>query len=77
MLEQPKPATKKPPALSQKPVAKKPVANPTAGKAASVGGGDEEDSGGLSKEEAIEKVEQFFPQEIVSLFDQEKWQDKV
>jgi len=76
MLEDdPKPVLKKPPNIGQKPAAKKPavVAKPAAKSAAVAGGADEEDGSGLSKEEAIEKVEAFFSGEVVSLFDGDKW----
>ena len=61
----------------------KPKAQPTAStnsSAPSKGGPkiQEEDIGaGLSKEEAEEKMNQTFPVEIVSKFEEAKWQDKV
>jgi hypothetical protein len=77
MLEQPKPPVRKPPALSKKPAAKPAAAAKTVATKTPVAGGDEEDGSGLSKEEAIEKVQSYFSAETVDLFDDEKWQNRV
>jgi hypothetical protein len=83
MMEQPKaPVVKKPPPnIGKKPEPKpkaevaKPAAKPAA-KGTAVAG-EEDESGGLSKEEAIEKVESFYSAECVAKFEEAKWQDKV
>jgi len=48
--------------------AKKPDAKPS-GKTAPNAGDEDEDSGGMSKEDAIEKVGEFFSLKIVMQFD--------
>lgn len=86
--EQPKIVKKPPPNIGKKPepkpkpVEEKKVAAPAkpsaAGKAPSGPSINDEDLGtGLSKEEAIEKVEAFYSSEHISKFaDDAKWQDK-
>ncbi len=86
--EQPKVLKKPPPTIGKKPEPKpKPAeekktaapAKPSAGGKAPTGPAinDEDIGAGLSKEEAIEKVEAFYSSEHISKFtDDAKWQDK-
>lgn len=75
-----KPVVRKPPNIGQKPPAKTAaaVAKPAAATKAAPGKGeqkDEDEGGGLSKEESIEKVSEFYNPEFVGKFEG-TWQEK-
>ena len=73
----------KPPAAASKPPAKKPELSSNRPKTAAVTKGpsgpviqDEDLGSGLSKEEAIDKVNEFFNPATVKKFEEAKWQTK-
>ena len=74
-VEMTEPVSKPPPNIGKKPApAAKPAPAKPAPKVAQDQGDD--DAGGLSPEEAIDKINEYFDAEIIALFEDSKWQER-